>query len=175
MGRVQLASVIQNSIAATLPAAQDKGISIKTEIERDLPDVHGDRDRLIQALTNLLSNAIKFTNEGEVRIDAWRLQPGDDVLPLGTRQPEKELELPATEPLLCISITDTGVGISEDELSLVFEQFRQAGEQNSDTRQAGTGLGLPISKEIIEHHGGQIWVESRPGEGSRFIFLLRPM
>jgi signal transduction histidine kinase len=124
-------------------------------------------------MTNLLSNAYKFVDVGEVRVHAWKLSPGDDIEPLSTRDPNVQLDLPARETCIVVSVEDSGTGIAETDLPFVFERFRQVGDQVTGTKRPGTGLGLPICKEIIEHHGGQIWVESRLGAGSRFLFTLR--
>ncbi len=142
------------------------------ELDEALPTLHGDQDRLTQVITNLLSNAIKFTDQGRILVRAWTLAPGDDVPPFGARSPDAELGLPAAEPLVAVSVRDTGTGIALSDLPQVFERFRQVGERSDGTRRPGTGLGLPICKEIVAHHGGCLWVESRLGEGSRFVFTL---
>jgi signal transduction histidine kinase len=152
--------------------AQERELLVQIEMDEDLPALYGDQDRLIQVLTNLLSNAIKFTDQGRIIVRAWNLAPGDDVPPFGARAPGVETGLPAPEPLVAVSVTDTGTGIALADLPQVFERFRQVGEQQDGTRRPGTGLGLPICKEIIAHHGGHLWVESRLGEGSRFVFTL---
>jgi signal transduction histidine kinase/GAF domain-containing protein len=175
MARLDIAEMVAESIRTYQPVAAEKGIGIVTEIAENLPPVYGDRDRLIQVMTNLLSNAIKFTDRGEVRVRVWQLEPGDDVEPFSTRQPNVHLHLPATEPCVVVSIQDTGTGIAEADLPYVFERFRQVGDEVSGTRRPGSGLGLTISKEIVEYHGGQIWVESQLGIGSRFVFTLYPM
>ena len=172
MGEVDIWEVIWSSVIATQTLAQSKGIEVKIGDEDELPFLHGDRDRLIQVATNLLSNAIKFTDEGEITIEAWRLEPGQDIAPFGIRQPNVDPGLPTAKPLIMVSVTDTGTGIAEGDLRYVFERFRQVGEQDSGTRRSGTGLGLFIAQEIIAHHSGQIWAESKLGEGSRFVFTL---
>ncbi len=172
MGEVEIGDVIQSSVASTASLAQAKGLVVRSEVDDELPPIYGDRDRLVQVITNLLSNAIKFTDQGEIVVRAWQLEPGQEIAPFGIRQPNIHLNLPADEPLLVVSVTDTGTGIAEEDLPQVFEKFRQVGERDTGTRRPGTGLGLPICKEIVEHHGGQIWVESRLGKGSRFVFTL---
>ena len=102
-------------------------------------------------LINLISNAVKFTSEGSVTCSARQL--ADDLI---------------------ISVTDTGMGISEEDQEHAFEKFVQVGDTLTD-KPVGTGLGLPISKQIIEHHGGRIWVESEVGRGSTFSFSLPAM
>ncbi|MBN1933970.1 MAG: PAS domain-containing protein, partial [Anaerolineae bacterium] len=170
---VYVLDVIEQSMTATQSLLIDKPVSMRVELEPNLPLLMGDYDRLIQVLTNLLSNSVKYTDQGEIEIRAWLLQMGDDISPFGLRQPNANLRLPALEPLLAVSVTDTGTGIAPQHLPYVFERFRQVGEESQGTRRKGTGLGLPISQEIVEHHGGQLWVESELGRGSRFIFTLR--
>jgi signal transduction histidine kinase len=110
-----------------------------------------DKDRIMQVLTNLVNNAIKFTPEnGAIEVKASRDKKPDFIR---------------------ITIKDTGPGIMEEDFEKIFEKFKQV--DNILTREAGgTGLGLPICKNIIEYHGGKIWVESEFGHGSSFIFTL---
>jgi CheY-like chemotaxis protein/anti-sigma regulatory factor (Ser/Thr protein kinase) len=111
--------------------------------------VHADRVRFKQVLYNLLSNAVKFTpKDGRIDIDC--VQKGNEV---------------------CISVTDTGIGIRSEDQAVVFEEFRQV-EGNTDTANEGTGLGLAITKRLVEQQGGKIALESEPGKGSRFTFTL---
>jgi signal transduction histidine kinase len=110
--------------------------------------VIGDHDRLIQVMINLISNAIKFTDHGSV---TCRATPVDGEL--------------------IVSVIDTGTGIAPADQPRVFEKIKQVGDTLTD-RPKGTGLGLPICKEIVEYHGGRIWVESVLGQGSRFSFTV---
>lgn len=169
---VLLGEIIAQAVQAVEALALEAGLWVDIEMRDALLTLHVDRDRIIQVLTNLLSNAIKFTETGRIGLQVWRLAPGDDILPFGVRQPHAETGLPATQPLLAVSVRDTGVGIAEAELPKVFEKFLRVGDVLDDTRPSGTGLGLPICREIIEQHGGHIWVESSLGEGSRFVFTL---
>ncbi|MBA3271161.1 MAG: response regulator, partial [Acidobacteria bacterium] len=123
-------------------------VTLRTEVAPALPTVIGDSDRLIQVMINLISNAVKFTSEGSITCRA-RLDG----------------------PRLVVSVTDTGVGIAPADQPKVFERFKQVGDTLTD-KPKGTGLGLPICREIVEHHGGRIWVESAPGKGSTFSFTL---
>jgi signal transduction histidine kinase len=118
----------------------------------DLPPVTGDRDRLIQVVINLISNAVKFTPTGTITCSAG-------------------LTADYGRSLLIVSVADTGMGIAPEDQARVFEQFSQAGDTLTDTPR-GTGLGLPICREIVEQHGGRLWVESEVGHGSRFSFTL---
>lgn len=140
--------LIERSAAATFSLFANKPVELHKIVVDDLPAIVGDKDKLIQVVINLLSNAVKFTDEGSVTCRADRV--GDDVV---------------------ISVTDTGYGISKEDQPKVFEKFKQVGDTLTD-KPKGTGLGLPISKEIVEHHGGNIWVESDIGKGSTFAFAL---
>ena len=131
-----------------------KPISFITSVGDDLPAViRADEVRLKQVLTNLLSNAVKYTNEGEIRF-------GVQYLP-----DHKKGEV------LSFTISDTGIGISEEEIKSIFEPFSQV-SGNVVQRAGGVGLGLAISKSLAELMGGELLINSIPGEGSRFIFIL---
>jgi signal transduction histidine kinase/DNA-binding response OmpR family regulator/HAMP domain-containing protein len=145
---LKIPELLERAIAATDSLAQASNLKIVSDIEADLPEVMGDRDRLIQVLINLLSNAMKFTEQGTVTCRA-RAQQGSIV----------------------ISVVDQGIGIAPEDQPKVFEKFKQVGEVMTD-KPKGTGLGLPICKQIIEHHNGQLWVESQLGQGSTFSFNL---
>ena len=148
MAPTAVAGVIEQAVAATASLFEGKPIELRVDVESGLPSVEGDRDRLIQVMVNLISNAVKFTREGSVMCRARR----DDGY-------------------LEVSVVDTGIGIAEEDCERVFEQFVQVGNELSDKPQ-GTGLGLPICKEIVEHHGGRIWVESGRGRGTTVLFTL---
>ncbi len=125
----------------------------KQSIERKLPDgsflVYADRDKIIQVITNLFNNAHKFTPE----------------------QGKMELELRMEETHVLCRIKDTGVGISAEDMPKLFGKFEQFGRTHGPGIK-GTGLGLTISKALIELHGGKIWAESKPNEGTAFFFTL---
>ncbi len=140
--------ILERAIAATASLFAQGNLRLQQDIPADLPDVEADRDRIIQVVINLLSNAVKFTEQGTITCRA-RLQ----------------------ENQICISITDTGVGISVSEQANIFEKFIQAGNTLTD-KPKGTGLGLSICQQIIKYHQGTIWVDSAPGEGSSFSFTL---
>ncbi|MFP4346290.1 MAG: ATP-binding protein [Anaerolineales bacterium] len=172
MGALDLTEVIDVSVAMMRSQAQEAGLTLTYTTDGVLLPIYGDMDRLIQVVTNLLSNALKFTDEGGVEVRAWLVEPGKVIPPLYVRQRDANTHLPADEPCVAVSVTDSGSGIAEADLPEVFEKFRQVGNRAGGTRRAGTGLGLSICKEIITHHGGQIWAESRLGTGSRFVFTL---
>ncbi len=140
--------VLQHAAATTRSLYEQKNLKFSMNIQENLPTFMGDFDRLIQVLVNLISNAVKFTDNGSIHCAAC-LEDGH----------------------LRVSVTDTGIGIPTSDQESVFERFKQSGNTMTD-KPKGTGLGLPISREIVEHHGGRIWVESAPGLGSSFTFTL---
>jgi signal transduction histidine kinase len=155
-------SQIVNELTAQLNKVLDQSRHrLLIDVSDRLPSVYADRDRLRQILGNLLSNAIKYSPEGgEIVLRAEILQaPPPNAPPL------------PPEPALLITVRDPGIGIPPDEVSHIFERFYRV--DNSNTRKiGGTGLGLSITQALVELHGGRIWVESHPGEGSTFSFTL---
>jgi len=130
-------------------AAEERAITIKTDLSPDLPGVVGDNERLGQVLTNLVGNAIKFSDP-------------DTTVAIRAR---------VDGPELVVSVQDQGIGIPREALPRLFERFYQANSSSTRSR-GGTGLGLYISKQIVEAHGGRIWVESAVGQGSTFSFAI---
>jgi len=145
---IDLKEVIQEAITTVRPMSEEKGLSLTFNIDDDLPILKGDRLRIKQAVLNLLSNAVKFTEKGFVKLSASR------------RNGEVQ-----------VSIQDTGIGIAENDLGTIFEPFRQV-DGSAQRKYGGSGIGLTISKRLIELHGGRMWVESKPGIGSTFTFTL---
>lgn len=134
--------------------ATRKGIALKYEIDGSIPStVFGDPVRLSQILNNLLSNAVKFTRTGEIRLRINVINENDETLTVR------------------FTVEDTGIGIPEDKLSHIFDSFTQA-SADTTRKYGGTGLGLTISKQLVELQGGQISVSSRLNEGSAFSFFL---
>jgi len=148
MEPVEVADIVHHATAATSSLITQKNLSLVNDLEPDVPRVTADRDRIIQVVINLISNAVKFTDQGSI-ICRVRRHDGDVV----------------------VSVIDTGVGIALEDQPKVFEKFKQVGDTLTG-KPTGTGLGLPICKEIVERHGGRIWVESEPGKGSTFSFTL---
>jgi signal transduction histidine kinase/CheY-like chemotaxis protein/ligand-binding sensor domain-containing protein len=148
MGAVTVQEIVDHATAATASLLEPKGLRLIKDVDATLPMITGDRDRLIQVVINLISNAVKFTDTGTITCRAAR--QGDMVV---------------------ISVVDTGVGIAPADQPKVFERFKQVGDTLTD-KPKGTGLGLPICREIVEHHGGRVWVESELGKGSTFSFSL---
>jgi signal transduction histidine kinase len=141
-------SVVETVRSATESLAQNKNLALKTEVVKKLPIGLGDEQRLTQVLLNLVGNAIKFTDAGEVRVSAT-----------------------SANGHFAVSVSDTGPGIPEAHLARIFEQFHQVDSSNIKAK-GGTGLGLAIAKQIVEMHGGRIWVESTLGKGSTFQMEL---
>ncbi|MCX7723673.1 MAG: ATP-binding protein [Thermodesulfovibrio sp.] len=140
--------VITDAYKALSSLFEQKGIPCYLDIQPSLPMVNADKERLIQVVINLLSNALKFTEKGYVKCQAKLNE--DEIL---------------------VSVQDTGIGIPEEEKEKIFEKFKQVGDLIKG-KPKGTGLGLAISKQIIEAHGGKIWVESKLGKGSIFYFTI---
>jgi len=145
---VDLGALVRTAGNIIAPLYAAKGLYLKYEIEPDLPTVRVDETRIRQAVLNLLSNAGRFTQRGGVTVSVGR--------------GEGELE---------VAVRDTGVGISPEDAPKVFEEFRQInGAANRPYE--GTGLGVPLSKRLIELHGGRMWLESAVGQGSTFYFTV---
>jgi signal transduction histidine kinase len=143
---VDAAPVVTEAVDNFQAQASGRGISLSAQIEPSLPLVSFDPARILQVLVNLLSNAIKFT------------PPNGTVVASVDRSGDE----------LRFAVKDNGEGIPSDKLEAIFERFLQVTE--NDRR--GVGLGLYISKCIVQGHGGRIWAESTPGEGSTFCFTL---
>ena len=124
----------------------EKPVKIQVEVDKDLPLIVGDRQRIFQIVMNLVSNACKFTQEGTITLKANRRNGS-----------------------VIVAVQDSGPGIAPDEQEAVFETFRQTKRGFSA---GGTGLGLPISRRLAEAHGGQLWLESTPGHGATFFVEL---
>ncbi|MDD2991671.1 MAG: sensor histidine kinase [Zoogloea sp.] len=149
-GEVSLVEVIEQAAASTSQLFKDKGVALEMALPEQVPILLADRDRLIQVMLNLLSNAVKFVAAGRGRV--W-------------------VGLVETVEGLRVDVRDNGPGLTPEEQRVVFEKFRQGGNTMTDKPQ-GTGLGLPISRQIVEHYGGRLWVQSTPGEGACFSFLM---
>jgi signal transduction histidine kinase/CheY-like chemotaxis protein len=145
METVSIPEIAERAIAATTALFEQNHLELKKDIDANIPNITGDKDKLIQVMVNLISNAVKFTPKGKVTFKVFN--KNDEVV---------------------VSITDTGIGIAAEDHDAVFEQFKQVGDTLTD-KPKGTGLGLPICKEIVEHHGGRIWLESELGKGSTFL------
>jgi two-component system sensor histidine kinase GlrK len=142
-------ALIKRALSEITPLVEAKEITLENELDGTVPPLRIDPERTLQVLRNLLGNAVKFTPKGgRVRIAA---QPSNGKV--------------------AISVKDSGPGIPAESLTSIFEKFNQ-GTRHTPYMSQGTGLGLAIAKNIITAHGGKIWAESEPGQGSTFIFVL---
>jgi signal transduction histidine kinase len=148
MAECAMESVVETVRSATESLTQNKRLALNTEVAKSLPVRLGDEQRLTQVLLNLVGNAIKFTDTGEVRVTAK-----------------------AVDNTFNVNVIDMGPGIPAEHQARIFEQFHQVDSSNTKAK-GGTGLGLAIAKQIVEMHGGRIWVESTLGEGSTFQMEL---
>jgi len=146
---VDVPTIVTGAVHATAALYSGRDLLVIPDLPEMCPECWGDRDRLSQVLVNLVSNAIKYTERGEIRI----------ALAVGPKE-------------LTVSVRDPGAGIPPDEVPRIFERFRQAGDAQKG-RPSGTGLGLPICRELIHLHRGRIWVETKLGVGSTFSFTIR--
>ncbi|MFN8496151.1 MAG: sensor histidine kinase [Caldilineaceae bacterium] len=147
---VDLGDLISEAVTATSQLCQERQIELAVELPEHAPILWVDRDRIMQVMVNLLSNAIKFCDAKRGWIGI-RLQ----LLPASVQ----------------VDVADNGPGIPQPEQEIIFDKFRQVSDATTGKPQ-GTGLGLPISRQIIAHYGGQLWVESAPGAGATFSFTL---
>ena len=144
---VEMGALVREAAELMRPLLADRGVTCDTQVEEGLPKVAADRERVLQVLSNLIGNAHKFSREGStVSVAAWQ-EDG--------------------EARCCVS--DEGPGIAPEHLPHVFDRYYQGAHGPTAH---GAGLGLAIARGIVEAHGGQIWVESEPGRGSRFFFTL---
>ena len=143
-----LPTALDSALTLVRERAGRRGITLQMNIDSRLGQIQADERKVRQVVLNLLSNAIKFTPEG------GRIEVG--AVP--------------KDGLVEVSVSDTGVGIAQEDQEAVFEEFRQVG--TAAKKVEGTGLGLAISRKFIELHGGKIWVKSQIGEGSTFTFTL---
>jgi PAS domain S-box-containing protein len=170
MADMSLHQILEQVVDQYRPQAAAKGLVLRTDWCDDLPQVIGDKERLIRVVRNLVSNAVKFTDEGEVSIGACPIQRQDGTWhsPPGVRLPDQL----GAGPYVLVTIRDTGPGISPEAQQTLFERFGQGMGDMLTEKPAGTGLGLALSKEIVTHHNGWIWIESEGEKGSTFAFVL---
>ncbi|MEA3489456.1 MAG: PAS domain S-box protein [Candidatus Omnitrophota bacterium] len=133
-----------------LPLAKEKGLDFVIDLDKDLPGIKFDRDKIVQVLTNIVSNAVKFTEKGGITIS--------------TNHDKKD-------NVILVSVKDTGPGIKKEDMPRLFHRFEQI-TGITGGKPGGTGLGLALSKELIEKHHGKIWAESEPDKGTTLYFIL---
>lgn len=146
--RTEIREIVETAVTVVRPLFESKQFYLETEIEEGIPSLLMDRTRIREVLLNLLSNAGRFTEQGGVHIQVE--QSGGEVV---------------------VRVRDTGPGIAEGDIPKLFQPFQQL-DHSLSRRNDGTGLGLTLSKRFVELHGGRMWLESRPGSGSTFIFTL---
>ena len=146
---IDLAALVAHAVQTTAAGIRARGATVTVETPDQVPVLHADRDRILQVMLNLLSNAAKFVPQDGGRVTV-------------------RLQADAHEAR--IEVGDNGPGVPPEQQRLVFEKFRQGGDGRA--RPQGTGLGLPISRQIVEHYGGRMWLRSTPGEGACFGFAL---
>ncbi len=149
-GIVSMRDVAEVVVVLTRPLLGDKNCRLINDIPADLPHAQGDENRLKQILHNLIDNAVKFTKEGAIYLEG-RMR----------------------EDMIEIEVRDTGIGIPRESLEEIFESFRQA-DASVEREYGGAGLGLSITRKLVELHNGRLRVESEVGKGSSFFFTLRP-
>lgn len=147
-----------------------KRLSVVLKLEKELPRLRCDREKINQVLANLLENAIKYTQPGGKIFISARPHFWDRAASSGTGRPDVQGVASVLLNALVIQVSDTGIGISPEHQQEIFDQFTQVSSNQMD--RSGLGLGLAISKRIIEAHGGRIWVDSQVNSGSRFTFLM---
>jgi Na+/proline symporter/signal transduction histidine kinase len=147
---LDLREVIGEAAEATGQLFSEARVGISHALGEAAPRVMADRDRLMQVLINLLSNAVKFCEPGRGQVEVRLTTAGGQAR---------------------VDVVDNGPGIPRDQQESIFEKFRQGGDRSTG-KPGGTGLGLPISRRIVEHFGGRLWVESEPGHGATFSFVL---
>jgi signal transduction histidine kinase len=146
---LDLRELLQQAVVATGELFRERGAQVELQMPDAVPPLQADADRLTQVLINLLSNAAKFVPAGQGRV---------------------QLQLSCDDREATVRVHDNGPGVPLAQQQLIFEKFRQGGDETH--RPQGTGLGLPISRQIVEHFGGRMWLESTPGQGACFAFTL---
>ncbi|HDQ35088.1 MAG TPA: response regulator, partial [Chloroflexi bacterium] len=145
---VDVNTVVKGVLSTALALVKDKPVELQRDVEDGLPNIIADERRIRQVVLNLVGNASKFTEEGYIKVSAWR--EGREVI---------------------IAVQDSGIGIPKERYGAVFKEFEQV-DSSSTRSYGGTGLGLPVSKKFVEAHGGRIWFESEVGMGTTFFVAL---
>ncbi len=148
--KTNMNNLINDTLKLFQQPAKDKNIKLEVSLPPEPPQLNVDPDKITQVITNLIGNAMKFTpSGGSITLAAYIF-----------------------ESSLQVDVVDTGIGIPQKDLDRVFDKFYQVSGLDNKMKAKGTGLGLPICKGIVEKHGGKIWAESEPGQGSKFSFVL---
>jgi signal transduction histidine kinase len=147
---LDMREVIEDTAASTSQLFKERNVRLERNLPGRVPKVRADLDRIVQVVVNLLSNAVKFIEPGRGRVEIALAEEGG---------------------FLRVDVRDNGPGVSPEHQELIFDKFRQGGDPLT-AKPHGSGLGLYISRRIIEHSGGRLWVTSRPGQGACFSFTL---
>ncbi len=180
MVSVQVKELLETTVTSLRPVGDVRRQTVDVDLAKGLPTIYGNRDRLIQVLTNLLSNAIKFSPEGgRISVQARVVDRAELPVAVMDREdladdlllaPEPERFAISQDRFVRVDVVDQGPGIPIAERERVFDKFYRGVE--ATTGPAGIGLGLAISRQIVRHHGGRIWVEDAPGGGARLSVIL---
>jgi signal transduction histidine kinase len=154
---VDLKALIESVTSFFENIIRQKGLSVSLDLDEKLPPAYGDEGKIKQILTNLFSNAVKFTHKGRITVTARLLNDENDSERLSD--------------YMEICISDTGIGIKDEDLRKIFEKFVQV-DFTLIRQYEGTGLGLSVARGLVELHKGKLWATSRYGEGSTFCFTL---
>ena len=167
---VDLTSLIEQALAPVSFLAEKKGLTLRQELDPDLPLIQADQQRIRQVLTNLLDNALKFTPEGSVTLEAYPVTVRKQTITGSEWRPPLHVGVPDGR-WVALRVRDTGIGIAPEDQVYIFDAFRQV-DSSAQREYAGTGLGLAISYRFVALHEGYMWVDSTPGKGSTFTVLL---
>jgi signal transduction histidine kinase len=149
VAKIRIGDLLKDSLTMVKEMALKQSVELGLKLEDDIPEIYADERKVKQIAFNLLSNAVKFTPDGG-RVGIQAVKEQEDIR---------------------VTVWDTGIGIKEEDKGKLFKEFQQL-DSGANKRYQGTGLGLALSKRLVEMHGGRIWVESEPGKGSRFSFTL---
>src|SRR4030095_807458 len=150
-GEIDIRELIEDARTDVSQLFDERGVMLQLDVSTDVSFIVADRDRLMQVMLNLLSNAAKFCEGSGGRVNVTVSRQGE---------------------FLRVDVSDNGIGISEADQEVIFDKFRQGGGDTLTHKPEGSGLGLTISREIIQHFGGRLWVRSRRGQGSTFSFTV---
>jgi signal transduction histidine kinase len=170
---VNLKILLENSLIMIAEKAMQHNVKLSTHIDGIPETITADERKLKQIIYNLLSNAVKFTPDGGSITLAAKLGTGYSVVEHGNADEQTSTQYPIPNGnFVEISVKDTGIGLKNEDLERIFNVFEQI-ETSASKKYQGTGLGLSLTKQLVELHGGKIWVESEgEGKGSIFYFIV---
>jgi len=159
-------TLVDDAVNSMMVLANEKNLQLSQQCSPDLPIINADKQRIYQVLLNIISNAVKFTHGGSIEVRCTMVTSDNENLPEKVRN-----VMNSNHDYLCVSVKDSGIGIAKEDQGKVFEEFRQI-DSSSTRKHGGSGLGMTISKRLIELHGGQIWFDSVVGKGATFSFVI---